>query len=176
MLYFDGLDSAEDYAASALTLLKDQRIAPCPPNFQVWYAYFSGRDPELRKKLDERLRQARPITTEECEEIFASCFQIDSDTFAIGEASNRIGAVTGQILEYLKASIGATADFDNVLAEVADKLTAVSNKDALSQLVQHLAHEMRWSHIVGQFGGWLRCIPLSDHAAKILFITFRCCC
>ena len=146
MLYFDGFDSAEDYAASALSLLKDKKIAPCPPNFQVWYAYFSGRDPELKKKLDDRLSQAKPISSEECEEIFANYFQIDKDALAIGAASDRIGSVTDQIIKYVRASIGVTGNFDNVLTEVSDSLGSVSSSDALGELVKRLANETKEVH------------------------------
>ena len=32
------------------------------------------------------------------------------------------------------------------------------------------------SHLVGQFGSEVKCIPRADHAAKFLLITFCCCC
>ena len=149
MPYSDCFENAESYAESAVALLKDHKVAPHPPNFQVWYDYFSGQNPKLKKELDESLCQAKPLTGEEFEESFSNYFQVDRgdrEALAIGEASDRIGSVTAQILDYLRTGIGSTTDFGDTLAEVSGQLTTVSNKDALSHLIQRLVRETKQVH------------------------------
>ena len=52
MEYCHSLEDAGEYAQLAIAMMDDQQIRPHPNNFAVWYNYFAGTFPELKKALD----------------------------------------------------------------------------------------------------------------------------
>lgn len=62
MDYRESLEQASEYGNSALEIMKKLGITTNPNNFTVWFHYFSGNIPDLKRAPDIRLDNDQEFT------------------------------------------------------------------------------------------------------------------
>ena len=156
MLYSERMEEASRFAQSALKRLRADGVPPTPNNFTVWYAYFSGRVPDLTRAIDILTSNNQPVTDERCGDLYRQFFAPDSDGQALREAGERLqaaleqalGAISqggsdvgqyGQALDAFKGTIGLARTLEQlklVVRSVADETQrmAAKNRHLQSQL------------------------------------------
>ena len=87
--YTESLEQAAEYGNSALEMMKKNGIAANPNNFTVWYHYFSGQIPDLKRALEILIDNDQDFSEGRNEEIHKKFFTFDHETQAIGDAATR---------------------------------------------------------------------------------------
>ena len=70
MDYRDNQEQSAEYLRLALPLMSRQAAALNPVSYAVWYDYVSGRNTELKSRIDELTRDGRPLDDEATMELF----------------------------------------------------------------------------------------------------------
>lgn len=136
-------DPDYDYAASvagrALRGMAEQRIAPTPANFAVWFQYFAGSHDDLRNAIDLLIDHNRPFDAKTNHDLFET-YVAPKVSAAVVDTSERLQAVMGAAKEFLATAIADNHSQMQVISQVADQGKAgVDPKLLVAQLMNELA-------------------------------------
>ncbi len=133
-----------DYAASvagrAMRSMAEQRIAPTPANFAVWFLYFAGGQDDLRNAIDLLIDHNRPFDSRTNQDLFKTYVAPQVSAAAVVDTSERLQALMGAAKEFLTTAIADNHSQMQVISEVADQGKAgVDPKALVAQLMNELA-------------------------------------
>ena len=136
-------DPDYDYAASiagrAMRSMADQRIAPTPANFAVWFHYFAGDHDDLRNAIDLLIDHNRPFDSRTNQDLFETYIAPQVGAVVV-RTSERLHALMGAAKEFLTTAIADNHSQMQAISEVADQSKAgVDPKALVAQLMNELA-------------------------------------
>lgn len=136
-------DPDYDYAASiagrAMQAMAEQRIAPSPANFAVWYQYFAGGHDDLRNAIDLLIDHNRPFDGRTNRNLFETYVAPQVSALVV-DTSERLHALMGAASEFLTTAIADNRSQMQAISEVADQGKAgVDPKVLVAQLMNELA-------------------------------------
>ena len=136
-------DPDYDYAASiagrAMRSMAEQRIAPTPANFAVWFQYFAGGHDDLRNAIDLLIDHNRPFDARTNKDLFET-YVAPQVSAAVVDTSERLQALMGAAKEFLATAIADNHSQMQVFSDVADQGRAgVDPKLLVAQLMNELA-------------------------------------
>lgn len=136
-------DPDYDYAASiagrAMRSMVEQRIAPTPANFAVWYQYFAGAHDDLRNAIDLLIDHNRPFDARTNQDLFET-YVAPQVSAVMVDTSERLQALMGAAKEFLATAIADNHSQMQVISQVADQGQAgVDPKVLVAQLMNELA-------------------------------------
>ncbi|MBR0906071.1 GGDEF domain-containing protein [Bradyrhizobium liaoningense] len=136
-------DPDYDYAASiagrAMQAMAEQRIAPSPANFAVWYQYFAGGHDDLRNAIDLLIDHNRPFDGRTNRNLFETYVAPQVSALVV-DTSERLHALMGAASEFLTTAIADNRFQMQAISEVADQGKAgVDPKVLVAQLMNELA-------------------------------------
>ena len=136
-------DPDYDYAASiagrAMRSMAEQRIAPMPANFAVWFQYFAGSHDDLRNAIDLLIDHNRPFDARTNQDLFETYVAPQVSTVEV-DTSERLQALMGAAKEFLATAIADNHSQMQVISQVADQGRAgVDPKLLVAQLMNELA-------------------------------------
>ncbi|MHC4050969.1 GGDEF domain-containing protein [Bradyrhizobium sp. 25ACV] len=132
-----------DYAASiagrAMRSMAEQRIAPTPANFAVWFLYFGDGHEDLRNAIDLLIDHNRPFDARTNQDLFKT-YVAPQVSAAVVDTSERLQTLMGAAKEFLATAIADNHSQMQVISEVADQGKAgVDPKSLVAQLMNELA-------------------------------------
>ncbi|MGX1318279.1 diguanylate cyclase [Bradyrhizobium sp. USDA 377] len=131
-------DCAASIAGRAMRSMAEQRIAPTPINFAVWYQYFAGSHDDLRNAIDLLIDHNRPFDARTNQNLFET--YVAPQVSAVVDTSERLHAVMGAAKEFLATAIADNHSQMQAISEVADQGKAgVDPKALVAQLMNELA-------------------------------------
>ena len=81
----ESLEQAREYAKAAFERMEKLSVRPVPTNFCVWYAYHTGKSPELRRAIDILISNRQPFTVMSC----AAPFEFNSSALSYARVNTR---------------------------------------------------------------------------------------
>ncbi|HRJ60683.1 MAG TPA: diguanylate cyclase [Azospirillaceae bacterium] len=141
MGFNEDIARATDLARRAVQRLAEERLAPNPENFTIWYAYYSGQFPDLARAIDLAQRDGAALTQTHCDEIYKRFFSLDSESQAIRDTSERARAALSKIMELLETVGAETNRYGDRLAGLSGELDQPLAIDDLRAMVAALAAE-----------------------------------
>lgn len=164
MDYTDHPDEVAEGVFAGLSFMEKFDVPANPNNIAVWYAYASGKYPDVRQTIDNLIAEKKPFTEEVCAEIYESYFSVERETRMVESASGRIVGELDRARDYvgqasentlkigarLKAASAQLADneltqdvkgvLDNIIKET-DEIGAETN--ALTSSLDEVVEEVR---------------------------------
>ncbi|MEY9881152.1 diguanylate cyclase [Bradyrhizobium sp. USDA 328] len=136
-------DPDYDYAASiagrAMRSMAEQRIAPTPANFAVWFQYLSGSHDDLRNAIDLLIDHNRPFDARTNQDLFET-YVAPRVSAVVADTSERLEALMEAAKEFLATAIADNHSQMQVISQVADQGRAgVDPKLLVAQLMNELA-------------------------------------
>lgn len=137
------LDFVEVYknAGKAFGLIERYRTPPFPGTYALWYAYVSGLDSELVKRIDEFLAKNGGLNPYDIEQL---CQSLEAPG-ARENAAHNVGKAVEEELEGILKVIAAGAErsdsFSNTLSDVQKSLPGPKTSEALDAIVSQLVQE-----------------------------------
>ena len=123
MEYSESTKKGEKIAQAALSQMNKLWITPNPNNFAVWFHYHAGTFPDLRRALDVLLENNQKFTAARCAEIFERFFPSDEDRSVLNDATVKIEAELGTLLEHLGIAGDGAADYGKSLENFSGQLS-----------------------------------------------------
>jgi len=162
VIYYDDLQQAAKHAETAIKHMKAGNIPCTAHNFMVWYEYFTGRNPALKKSINVVMSNKQRFTADRNQQIYDKFFS-DQGAIAVDDLTARMDAAASQIAAALKNSGQSTQKYDQALKNfsgglkeetgsvhlesmIADMLLATESMEseihALQSQVDESAHEI----------------------------------
>jgi diguanylate cyclase len=133
--YSAPFEQAAEYARAALSLMEKQGIPFNPNNFAVWYHYFSGSNPDLKRALDILLDNKQEITATVSSEIFRQFFALEHEQSALNEAATKLEIEIGKVLEKLSNAGDDAAAYGKTLEMFSGNLGDDGSSDDLKSIM-----------------------------------------
>ena len=141
MHFTEDFDQAAAYAKAALEKMAELGVPASPLNFDVWYGYCSGRDPELVRALDVLLSNKVEFTAECNAEIYGKYIGFDRESAEIRATSSRLQSAVTEILGSLNAAGRDQSAYGEKLAGFSDELAGSPDTSDVADLVKGLIAE-----------------------------------
>ncbi|MBC8268854.1 MAG: GGDEF domain-containing protein [Rhodospirillaceae bacterium] len=135
MDYTESFEQATEYGNSALKMMKKNGIAANPNNFTVWYHYFSGQIPDLKRTIDILIDNDQAFSEGRNEEIHKKFFTFDMETQAIGDAATRAEAELTRILDYLGVAGDGAAEYGKALEAFSGDISGSGESETIKTVI-----------------------------------------
>ncbi len=136
-------DQSQTYASDALRLMCKYHIEPTPQNYQIWYTYASGRDPDLMAALDMMINSGRAITEEHCAEITEQFFFNEQTSKQVHQASTRLQALANSLLSHVEQAGAENSAAGERVATLSSSMTDPGRSDDVQHLAASLMKEAK---------------------------------
>ena len=134
-------ETARVLADRAMDRIIANGLLPNPENFTLWYAFFSGQNPDLTRAIELAQRDGATLSQSHCDELYKRFFTLDAETQAIRETSDRARVALGRILDQL-GSVGSETDrYGQALAGFRGELDQPLTLAELRAMVAAIAAE-----------------------------------
>ncbi len=131
-------------AATAWAAFERHDVLPTPRNFDLFFTYYSGGNPELTRRLDLLLQGGPPLTDAVLDTLHGECVapaEIDLDAVSVGSEAIRDAAQT--LVEQVAGSQAAIRGYGETLAHWAAHLGDEPTVAALVRAIATLSEETR---------------------------------
>ena len=109
-----------------------------PRNYEIWYHYATGYNPALNQVVNQALEEKGSLSESDLEHIHSSYI-------ATSRVNDRLDAVNGRVIDEVKqvldmvgAAAGSATTYSESLAEATEKLSVVTDSDALRSIIDRL--------------------------------------
>ena len=143
MAYHESLEQAVAFAKVAFAKMATLKIAAQPKNFELWYCYYSGTNPELKQTLEVILRKKEAFTDDLNVELHDRFFGHSHEVAEIQKASDRIQSAVTRVLEYLGDTNTEVADYGEALETMSGRIANETDIEAIRSTVAGILSETK---------------------------------
>ena len=129
-----------EYLRKAVAQIKMLGIPATPVNYSIWYAYFSGKKPELTQAIVDHSEQGFLFTVEFSRSLYEQFFDSGAERQLI-EIRDAINLLIKVLSEHLSELDHGLEDYEQVLKSCEARLQQDPDIDTLNQLVGSLVLE-----------------------------------
>ncbi|MGB0719838.1 MAG: GGDEF domain-containing protein [Bdellovibrionales bacterium] len=139
MNYSHSPEKAGEFASEALDRIYQENLAPIPPVYEVWYAYYAGLNADITRAIDILVSADSGISNEKCLEIYQRFLSQSSENERVKEAGDSIQKTIRDVGGAVKSVREATAGYNAKLEEVSEKL---ADHNAAPDDIRNVVHDM----------------------------------
>jgi len=140
--YTENIDQALDYAQQAITKMDEIGIPANPHNFTIWFHYFSGTYPDLKRTLDILIANQQEFTETRNSEIFQKFFTLDQESATLHDATTRVEGELGRLVSTIGKADDGFANLERALSQAKDQLSKTDDKNEILQVAKSLGEEV----------------------------------
>jgi diguanylate cyclase len=137
----ESLEQAREYAKAAFERMERLTIRPVPMNFCVWYAYHTGKSPELRQAVDALISSQQPFTESANEELYQRFFTLGREQTELRAGMARVQETLSALVSNLGEAGRSTSRYNAALTEISGGIEADPAPDVVMVLVKRLLEE-----------------------------------
>jgi diguanylate cyclase len=141
--YADHPDEVAEEVYAGLSYMAQHGVPTNPNNIAVWYAYASGKFPDVRRTIDKVIAQNKPFTEELCAEIHDKFFGMARESRLLEEASARIVSELHRAKEYVSTASEKTSRIEERLERYAVQLEGDEAALGIKSVVDRLIEETK---------------------------------
>lgn len=132
MEYTENTDQALGFAKQALDKMNEIGVPANPHNFTIWFHYFSGTYPDLKRTLDILLGNQQAFTETRNSEIFQKFFTLDQESATLHDATTRMESELARVMSTLD---GADEDLSSLHVSLRDFSDQIAKTDDKSEIL-----------------------------------------
>lgn len=112
------------FAETVLGQIRALRRLALRRNFELWYQYAAGYNPDLNKSMNATLAQHGTLSEADVANIYDNFFSADRASERIDTAGSRVLDEIKQVLDMLDAASGSATSYSQSLVDASEKLAA----------------------------------------------------
>ncbi len=146
MDYFSDIEYTHSTGQDVLAFMAEHKIPANPQNYQIWFAYKTGRFPELTQALKIVLDNGRTFDQTLSDEIHDRFFnEAKHMNDSYREVGDRMQTELDELVETLQTSLAETAAYGDALEKTSSHLSSESNATGshIKAMVDHLVNATR---------------------------------
>ena len=115
------------FAEIALQQIRALRLSASPRNFEVWYQYATGYNPDLNRSINDTLAQQGTLEESDIERIYEAHLSPGRVTDRLDSVGSRMAAEITQVLATISAAAGSATSYSASLADASEELQGASS-------------------------------------------------
>lgn len=127
-------------AKVALGQIRALRHAATPRNYEIWYAYATGYNPQLNQFINEMLERKGRITEADLEQIYDTHFSPTRLTQRLDQVGSQVRDEIEQVMAMVEAAAGSATSYTESLADMSQQLGSTKDREGLRAIVESLVH------------------------------------
>ena len=134
------------FAELALGQIRSLRQTAIPRNYEIWYVYATGYNPELNKVINETLARNGKLTEADLDQIYETYLSHIKTTERIDKVGARVIGEIDDVMRLIGDALGMSASYNASLTSASEKLSAAADREQVMKVVDTLVkttHEMR---------------------------------
>src|ERR1700759_535068 len=131
------------FAELALGQIRSLRQTAIPRNYEIWYVYATGYNPQLNKVINETLGRNGKLTEADLEQIYETYLSHIKTTDRIDKVGARVIGEIDDVMRLISDALGMSATFDASLNGASEKLTSAKNGAQVKAIVESLVKSTR---------------------------------
>lgn len=136
MEYGENFGHALQYARSAVDQMALRKIPPTPDNFAVWFLYYSNKNPDLKRTIDQLLDNDAIFDDRQNREIFEKFFTVEDEVAQFSDASDRAERELERIIGHLEAAGIDAGEYGRTLETLSGDIGAIEKTNSLKAIIQ----------------------------------------
>jgi diguanylate cyclase len=126
------------YAETAMGQIKALRQPATPRNFEIWYTYATGHNPELNQTINDTLVREGRLTEQDLAGIYNRFLSPARFSDRVDEVGARIVGEIEQVMSMIENAIGNSTGFSESLAGAQQEIVSSTDRDQLRFIVETL--------------------------------------
>lgn len=126
------------FAEIALQQIRALRQPALPRNFEIWYRYATGYNPELNRSINNTLAHKGALDDADIDKIYSNFLSPNRLTDRIDSVGSRMMTEIQQVLDMVDSASGSATSYSASLADASAKLQSVDDGVALRAVVERL--------------------------------------
>lgn len=144
MVYFRSTEKSKKLSKATLERMKSLGLSPIPENYELWFVYFSGADPELIKILDTVMEENNgSLSDEACYEIFQETLGSDRGEKKFMQAGDKIQRTIKEIDTVVSSTKRNIHEYNEVLESANLGLSEEKTTEEISILLKEMMSSTR---------------------------------
>jgi diguanylate cyclase len=131
------------FAEIALGQIKALGQPAYPRNYEVWYAYATGYNPELNQAINESLARAGTLNSIDIDQIYDTYLSPARLTDRIDNVGEQIVDEIEQVMSMIDSAVGSATHYTESLAHATQSLGSTKDRDGLRSVVETLVRATR---------------------------------
>jgi diguanylate cyclase len=131
------------FAEAALGQMKTLRHTASPRNYEIWYVYATGYNPQLNTVINETLARNGKLTEQELDQLYETYLSHLKTTDRIDKVGARVVGEIDDVMNLITEALGMTASYDASLAGADQQLAAATSREQLVEIIEVLARSTR---------------------------------
>jgi diguanylate cyclase len=138
------LNKFTDFSQRALKLMAEQKLAPSPDNYELWFSLAVGANPELTRAINQRM-SAGKITQADCSELHRRFFARSSAAAeqAVIDLGNSVSAEIANVQNILENASRDTTTYGDTLQGVSGQLNKSQDPAKMKAVIDNLVAATR---------------------------------
>jgi diguanylate cyclase len=125
-------------AEIALKQMKALQQAALPRNYEVWYQYATGYNPDLNRSVNQTLEQKGTLSEADIDQIYKNFLSPGPLSSRIDTLGSRMVDEIKHVLDTIDTAAGSATSYSASLADATEKLEVANDGEALRVLIERL--------------------------------------
>ena len=126
------------FAEIALQQIRALHQPALPRNFELWYQYATGYNPELNHAINETLAQKGGLSDADIDAIYNTHLSANRASERIETVGSRVLDEVKQVLAMIDVAAGSATSYSESLANASEKLASAGDHETLRVVIESL--------------------------------------
>lgn len=141
MQYSHTQKQAEEYTDSALKRIAGEGLPSTPDIFELWYVYYSGQSPEVRKAIDVLIKNKQKMTAERCQELHSRFLSDSENEELVRKAGDQVHSTIQSVSGAVRNVKTATTSYQGKLGDVSTRMEKINDPTELRDVLTSVMDE-----------------------------------
>jgi len=138
------------FAKVAFGQIRALRQAATPRNYEVWYTYATGYNPQLNQTFNDLLQRNGQVTEADLDQIYEAQFSPTRQMQQLDQFGSQVKDEIEQVMAMIEAAAGSATSYTESLAGVTQKLGATKDREGLRGIVESLVQTAKDMEVSNQ--------------------------
>lgn len=135
MSYFHSNNKAKEFAGAALKSIEGRGLVPTPENYELWFVYHSGANPEIVRVVDLLIATESNITDAHCYEIYHKFLSGNRESDVVQSAGCQIQKTIQDVNVAVSSVRESTAAYNESLKITEEQLREEKTLEEINSLL-----------------------------------------
>lgn len=126
------------FAKVAFGQMRALQHAATPRNYEIWYAYATGYNPQLNQIVNNLLQTNGKVTETDLEQIHETLFSPSRQIHQIDQVGSQVKDEIEQVMAMIEAAAGSATSYTESLAGMSQQLGDAKDREGLRAIVESL--------------------------------------
>ena len=138
------------FAKVAFGQIRALRQAATPRNYEVWYTYATGYNPQLNQAINDLLQRNGQVTETDLEQIYEAQFSPTRQMQQLDQFGSQVKDEIDQVMAMIEAAAGSATSYTESLAGMSQQLGDSKDRESLRAIVESLVQTAKDMEISNQ--------------------------